>query len=294
GGYLVHRCLADTLKPLSRTQWDIGLAITGAILAAALGAAGPADQLPVATKPILIGIAFAAAGPGVLVWARRLQRQPLAAAAIVGAFTTADLAWNNAPNESTGLPPAVYDALRVDTRNETIALIKARLAEHAAPDRRDRVELIGIAYPWPNISLIHDFDHVFGPNPLRLKTFAAATGVGDTVATPDQRTFSPLYPSYRSPFADLFGLRLIATGVPVERIDASLKPGDLTFIARTADAYVYENPRALPQVFLVAAWQRADFAELIRDGWPEVDPRRVVLLEHAPAQLPLPARARAR
>jgi len=135
---------------------------------------------------------------------------------------------------------------------------------------------------------------VFGHNPLRLKTFAAATGVGDTVATADQRTFSPLYPSYRSPFADLFGLRLIATGVPVERIDPSLKPGDLTFVARTADAHVYENPRALPRVFLVNEWQRADFDELIRDGWPAVDPRRVVLLEHAPAApLPLPGGERA-
>jgi hypothetical protein len=47
-------------------------------------------------------------------------------------------------------------------------------------------------------------------------------------------------------------------------------------------------------VFLVNAWQRVDFAELIRDGWPAVDPRRVVLLEHAPAgNLPLPTGERA-
>jgi hypothetical protein len=77
--------------------------------------------------------------------------------------------------------------------------------------------------------------------------------------------------------------------VPVERIDSSLKPGDLTFIAHTADAYVYENPRALPRVMLVTDWRQADFAALIRDGWPDVDPRRAVLLEHAPAAgLPLP------
>jgi len=294
GGYLVHRLLSGTLKPATRAQWAIGLVLAAAILAAGLGAAVHADRLAVAAKPILTGLAFAAAALVVLAAARRLERWPLAAAALVATFTTADLAWNNAPNESTGLPPGVYDALRVDTKNETIALIKTELAAHAAPDRRDRVELIGIAYPWPNIGLIHGFDHVFGHNPLRLKDFAAATGVGDTVATPDQRTFSPLYPSYRSPFADLFGLRLIATGVPVERIDASLEPGDLTFVARTADAFVYENPRALPRTFLVAEWQRVDFAALIRDGWPAVDPRRVVLLEHAPAgPLPLPVGERA-
>jgi hypothetical protein len=296
GGYLVHRWLSGTIKPATRTQWALGVAIAGAILAAALGAGVHAGSLALASKPIVTGIACVAAALVVLMLAHRLQRLPLAAAALVAAFTTADLAWNNAPNESTGLPPSVYDALRVDTNNETVARIKAKLAEHAARDRRDRVELIGIAYPWPNISLIHGFDHVFGHNPLRLKTFAAATGVGDTVATPDQRTFSPPYPSYRSPFADLFGLRVIATGVPVETIDSSLKPGDLTLVARTADAYIYENPRALPRVFLVNAWQRVDFAELIRDGWPEVDPRRIVLLEHAaagPRGLPLPIGERA-
>ena len=94
--------------------------------------------------------------------------------------------------------------------------------------------------------------------------------------------FSPLYPSYRSAFADLFGVRFIATGVPVEEIDSSLQPGDLNFIAHTNDAYVYENPRALPRVMLLTDWRVADFDELLRNGWPPVDPRRTVLLMKAP------------
>ena len=57
---------------------------------------------------------------------RRARRSP--AMILIALFTTADLAWNNAPHESTGLPPAVYDALRPDTQNETVALIKQRLA----------------------------------------------------------------------------------------------------------------------------------------------------------------------
>ena len=187
-------------------------------------------------------------------------------------FATADLAWNNAPHESTGLPPARYDVLRADTQNETVALIKQRLAQQQ-PNHRDRVELIGIDYHWPNICLIHGCEQVFGHNPLRLKWFYDATRVGDTVAAAGQRPFSPLYPSYRSTFADLFGVRLIATGVPAEQIDKSLKPGDLNFVARTKDAYVYENPRALPRVMLVGDWKVADFDRLIADGWPaDVDP----------------------
>jgi hypothetical protein len=219
----------------------------------------------------------------VLVLARHWDaRSPIVALALVAAFMAVDLRWNNAPNESTALPRDRYDALRQTTGNETVRLLQARIAAAAAPDRRDRVELIGIDYHWPNLALAQGFDHVFGHNPLRLAWFKEATHVGDTVALGSQRRFSPLYPSYRSAFADLLGLRFIATGVPVEEIDSSLKPGDLTPIAQTRDAYVYENPRALPRVMLLTDWRLADFDELLKSGWPAVDPRETVLLKKAP------------
>lgn len=98
----------------------------------------------------------------------------------------------------------------------------------------------------------------------------------------DQRRFSPLFPSYRLAFADLFGLRFIAVGAPIEKVDPSLAPGDLTFVARTPDAYVYENPRALPRVMMVSDWRIADFNQLLTNGWPtDVDPRHTALLERA-------------
>jgi hypothetical protein len=164
-----------------------------------------------------------------------------------------------------------------------VALLKAKLKESAAPDRRDRVELIGVAYHWPNIGLVHDFDHLFGHNPLRLADFARATNAPDTVAGPDQRVFSPLLPTYRSTLEDLFGVRFIAIGVPIEEVDKALKPGDLKFIGRTRNAHVYENPRALPRVLLATDWRQADFDSLMKyGGWPDFDPRRTVLLEREP------------
>jgi hypothetical protein len=215
------------------------------------------------------------------------MRGALAAAALLAGFTVADLGWNNAPNESTGLKPSQYEALRLDTENETIALLKSRLKAAAAADRRDRVELIGVGYHWPNIGLVHDFDHLFGHNPLRLMDFERATAAADTVAGVEQRQFSPLMSSYRSMLENLFGVRFIAIGVPVEQIDNSLKPGDLDLVARTEDAYIYENPRALPRVMLATEWRKADFDAMIRDGgWPDVDPRRTVLLENAATGAP--------
>lgn len=282
-GYLVHRWLAGTVPAASRPRVLAEVVLAFALIAAAVATARSVGKLGLALGPILIGLAWVVGAIAALALARRLAARPFAAAIVLAVFTAADLGWNHAPNPSTGLPPSRYEPLQAHTRNATVALLRERLAEAAAPDRRDRIELTGIGYAWPNLSLVHGFDHVFGHNPLRLAAFARATGVGDTVAIPEQRTFSPLFPSYRSALADLLGLRFIATGVPVEEIDRSLAPRDLKLIARTADAYVYENPRALPRVMLLTDCRPADFEALIREGgWP-VDPHRTVLLERMPA-----------
>lgn len=287
-GYVVHRLLSGTGSWRWFAWFECLLAAT--LAATGIAVAAKIGRLPVAALPIVTGLVFAAGAIVLLALLRRIgPAQPWLATVLVALFMTGDLAWNNAPDESTGLPPSRYEALRPAGSDETVALIKAKLAATAAPDRRDRVELIGIAYHWPNVALAQGFDHLFGHNPLRLADFTRATGVGDTVAEAGQRTFAPLFPSYRSTFADLCGVRFIATGVPVEEIDKRLKPGDLHLVARTRDAYLYENPRALPRVMVVHDYRLADFDRLIRRGWPDADPRHVVLLEHAPAAQPAAA-----
>ena len=283
-GYLVHRWLTGTVAPASRLQRACEIACPVVLVAGALALAYSVVGFAPAVVPVASAIVFTAAAIAVLLFARRMNaRSPMVATGLIAAFMAVDLGWNNAPHVSTALPADQFEALRLNTNDETVRLLKTRLAAAAAPDRRDRVELIGIAYHWPNLPLVHGFDHVFGHNPLRLASFREATHVGDTVAIPSQRVFSPLYPSYRSAFADLLGVRFIATGVPVEEIDSSLEPADLNFIAHTKDAYVYENPRALPRVMLLTDWRVADFDELLRSGWPPADPRRTVLLMKAPS-----------
>lgn len=286
-GYLVHRWLSGTVPKATRWQRTVEIACPIVLICAALALAQSVVGVGAAIAPVAIAAVFTAAAAAVLLLARRLDaRRPVAAVGLIAAFMAFDLAVNQAPHVSTALPPGLFDALRANTSDETVRLLKARLAGAAAPDRRDRVELIGIGYHWPNIGLVQGFDHVFGHNPLRLRWFQEATHAGDTVALASQRVFSPLYPSYRSALADLLGVRFIATGVPVEQIDTSLKPGDLNFIARTKDAYVYENPRALPRVMLLTDWRLANFDDLLQNGWPDVDPRRTVLLKKVPIGFP--------
>src|SRR6185369_8002916 len=184
-------------------QRFIELGIGVFILGFTLWLANTTVGLTPALKPIITGGVCIALAILVLIFARRLAAgAPVTATLLLVAFATADLAWNNAPHESTGLPPARYDALRADTQNQTVTLIKQRLAQQE-PNHRDRIESVGIEYHWPNMCLIHGCEQVFGHNPLRLKWFYDATHVGDTVAAANQRRFSPLYPSWHSTFADL-------------------------------------------------------------------------------------------
>ena len=290
GGYLTHLVMTDSAPRAMAWQRlvEIGLFVGAAALA--LWLAWTVGRLDVATLPILTAALCGVLSLGALVAARGLSLQGagLSAAVVLGATLTVDLAVNNGPNESTALPAAMYDVLRADSRNDTIAFLKRETARTAAPDRRDRIELAGIDFHWPNASLAHELDNTLGYNPLRLGLYSKATGAGDHVALPDQRSFSPLMPSYRSLLADMLGLRFIATGVPVEQIDKALKPGDLPQIARTRDAYIYENPRALPRVLLVPDAAKADFDAILATGrWPErFDPRRQVLLEREAATRP--------
>ncbi len=203
--------------------------------------------------------------------------------ALVTGVVASDLGANNGPNESTALPPQLYDVLRPTTRNQTIALLKQLTAQPAGSPRRDRVELLGMGFEWPNAGMIHGFDHTLGYNPLRLEDFSEAVGTGDGIARPADRKFTPLFPSYHSRLANLLGLRYIASPVPIEQVDHTLKSGDLKLLARTKQGFIYENPHALPRVQFVGGWALADFESMKLSGhWPETDPEQTVLLDTEP------------
>lgn len=304
GGFLVHLRLTTEIPPpgrLARTLQVALILVLFAVLPVAFGL--HAHRLPLVWKPLVTAALFSAAALLVLGFAARLARRGdagagVAAVVLLGVFTTADLAWNNAPNESTAYPSATFDALATDTRDPVIPFLKTKVAETAGPDRRDRIELVGLGFHWPNASMVHGLENTLGYNPLRFAFYAKATGAIDHVALLEQKVFSPLEPSYDSLLVDMLGLRYVVTGAPIETIDPRLAPGRLVEIARfpaipgifpapgRPETRVYENPRALPRVLFVDAARPADFDAIIASGrWPEgFDPTREVLLP--PAALP--------
>jgi len=291
-GYALHRFITDEKKSLLRNAL-IPVLVVVAGLVASIAVAWWKDRLALAQVPLLIGSGFLILSLIVLFLLRRFNRQiGRASLLLVAGALTLDLAISNGPNESTALPPSRFEVMRTDTKNETIALLHEMLAQTAGPDRIDRVELAAVGFDWPNLGLIHGFQHDLGYNPVRLSWFVDATNAQDQVAVVEQRPFAPLFSSYRSLMADMLGVRVIASAFPIERIDPELKSGDLNFIAQTKDAYVYENPRALPRVMVARQAKKADFDALFETGkWPEgFDPRETVLLDGSDAEDTQPRR----
>ncbi len=286
-GYVLHRLLGEERLGSPWRDLAVATAVLGGALALGLfvslgeGRLGDA-WLPTMSAALWLGLGLALIAAA-LRW--RASVGPLAAMLVVTGVVAADLGLNNGANESTALSPEIYDVLRPETQNETVATLKRLLAQPEGSPRRDRVELLGMGFEWPNAGMVHGFDHTLGYNPLRLADFSDAVGTRDTIAGPDQRKFTALFPSYRCRLADYLGLRYIATPVPIGQVDRTLRAGDLRFVAFTREGYIYENPRALPRVQFVGGWQMADFDGMKRAGrWPEMDPQQVVLLEYEPPE----------
>jgi SAM-dependent methyltransferase len=283
-GYLVHLWLSAGVPFASYRKRALEAALVVAVLLAAIATARCVGRTAMALKPLASAAVWLAACALLLAtpaeWLRRSRHFAMVLPTLVLA---GDLALNNGPNESTALPPSSYEVLTPNCRNDTIRFLKGQLRRDDGSPWRDRIELVGLGFEWQNAALVHGFEGTLGYNPFRLGDVSDATGARDYIAGPDQKAFSPLFPSYSTMMANLLGLRFIVTGAPIEVVDRNLNPGTLRLVARTADAYVYENPHALPRALFVTDWKRVDFDALIASGkWPQFDPTKTVLLHSAP------------
>ncbi|HEX6609455.1 MAG TPA: hypothetical protein VF051_01640, partial [Hyphomicrobiaceae bacterium] len=283
-GYATHVLFT---QPWTQGSWR-QLAGIGAVLLlgflVALIAGLAIGRVPRLWGPLGVAALCFGAGMLALAWAQRhIAIDARTVALVLAALVTADLAWNNGPSTSSALRPRHYDVLQPRTRDDTITYLKTHAVANAT--RRDRIELAGLGFHWPNASMTHRLENTLGYSPVRLGLYSRATGAEDHVGLPDQRKFSPLMPSYRSPLADMLGLRFIATGVPIDQIDKRLQPDDLPLVARTNHGYIYENPRTLPRVLFAGVARKADFEALLTSGeWPtDFNPETTVLLESLPA-----------
>lgn len=251
-----------------------------------IGMAHWLGQLERSASDIAIAAAFALVSVLALILARaHATKKPVLVSAMLAVVLAADFGWNLRPNDSTGLSPQIYEVLNRNSPNAILAELKKRVVINET--RRDRVELTGLGFEWPNLGMIHRLENTLGYNPLRLRHFSLATGARDTVAGYDQHRFAALFPSYRSPFANLMGLRFIALPVPIERLDPRLRGNPLPLVASTKDAFIYENPDTLPRVLITPQAEIIDQDRLVQFGdWPGTDLTRIAYIEQTKQALP--------
>ena len=200
-GYILHRLLTTQAMGSIRRELMVVAGVLALVLATAFGVSSTEGHVRDFWWPAITTVAWFGSAL-LIVWGLlrfRTRIGPLAAMLLVMGVVGADLGVNNGVNESTALSPELYDVLRPETRNETVATLKRLVAQPAGSPRRDRVELLGMGFEWPNAGMVHGFDHTLGYNPLRLADFSDAVGTRDTIAGPDQRKFTPLFPSYPLP-----------------------------------------------------------------------------------------------
>ncbi|MFT5508034.1 MAG: hypothetical protein ACI89J_001104 [Hyphomicrobiaceae bacterium] len=282
-GYVIHRLLSESLTastPKRATIVAVGTALL-ILFALAVTFAIIFGRLEQALLPLLLAafwLALSCAALTAALWLTPIR--PLLAGSLLVAVAASDLIINNGPNGASALPSATLAMLEPDARDPTIATLKRLIKQTDSPQRRDRIEMVGLGYNWPNTPLTHKLHSTLGANPVRLNHYVAATGAGDTVAEGGQRAFPPLFPSYNSPLANLLGLRFIVTSQPIETIDKSLAPDTFKLVAQTPKARIYENPHALPRVLFAHRSRPANFADIIKTGqWPTTDFTSTVLLE---------------
>lgn len=283
-GYALNELLTTHLPRLERWQKGLLIALPAAGYLTMFGLALQLGRLDDSWLAIAAP-ALAMLAAAVMLHAMSGRPMPVKTAMLlVVSFMAVELGYANRPGGATGLAPDTYDVLDPQTKNATIALLKEKVRAGQSATRRDRIELVGFGFHWPNASLTHGFENTLGYNPLRLGSYTRATGAGDTVGLIEQKNFSPLFPSYHAPLVDMLGLRFIASSKPIDQFDKTLKPGDVLFVAKTADGFVYENPRALPRVLFATESQIADFETIVKTGkWPQFDPAATVLLDSGPA-----------
>jgi len=258
------------------------------------------DHLAAALPPLAVALALAAVAVGLLAWAGAAaqagllwKRDAVLAGLIV--LTLIDLRVFTVGNPLNARPIEPFAVLDEPAEVPLAAWMEARVAELEAREGPVRVEVLGLGGAWQNAPLVIGVESTLGYNPLRLADYDTAVGAGQNSDSWPARRFGTLMTGYRSDFADLLGVRLIALGAPMESIDPV---GAVSYgpPLRIGGAWVYENPRALPRVLFIGlegAHPHDPDALVASGGLPALDWRREALIDPLPEPLPetLPAAA---
>lgn len=291
-GYVLHRLASgNETGRLRRPALILGIAAAAAAMAYAGWLAWSHGELGWAAVEMGEAALWVAVAGGIAVLIARTGHGRHAAVGLALTFLVLDLRIHNSGIVLNAHAPdtvATFEA----PGGDTVAGVLHEYLVHAEERGGGpyRAEVIGLGGAWQNAPMVFDIESTLGYNPLRLEAYEEATGATES-SHMSKRRFSKLMGSYRSTLANMLGIRFICTSAPIEALDPSLKPGDMSLVEQIGRVRIYENAGAMSRALLISRAIPADAEKILRSGvMPPLDYRTTALIEDLPAGWANPAK----
>lgn len=221
-----------------------GALVAGAVLALHLDHATDAAMAALQMTPFVLAAVVA-------LWAmRRWPRFAMAGAVLLAA----DLYVHNA-----GLSYNAQPAKSIDAYGRDAAPLVAALQIGTQRGGPWRAEIYGLGGAWQSAPVAYRIEQTLGYSPLRRADYEALTGAAQNNDTM-QRPRPPGFQRYDDDLPRRLGIRIVATGTPLDAASLGLAP-----LGRAGTAHLYDNPSAIPRVIAEGGAVR-----LLRHGTTEV------------------------
>lgn len=175
-----------------------------------------------------------------------LARRRPALVALPVLLLAADLVWTGSARPMNAVPAAGVVPY-TDVGRALAARIRDLAADGAGPGR---AEIFGLGGDWQNAPRVHGIEQTLGYSPLRFVAYDRATGSRQN-SHEARRTLTADLPGYDAPLARLLGIRVVATGAPIETILPASALAGLEPLGREGPAWLYRPPAPLPRAMAV-------------------------------------------
>jgi hypothetical protein len=181
----------------------------------------------------------------------------------------ADLVWHGSGRPFNAVATATVAPYAAEGR-----ALAARIRDLAdAGPGPGRAEIFGLGGDWQNAPRVHGIEQTLGYSPLRFVAYDRAMGARQN-AHEARRTLPADFVGYGAPLARLLGIRVVATGAPIETMLPPAATAGLEPLGREGPTWLYRPPAPLTRLLAVGG--------AIVDGAAiPADPERTVALAYA-------------
>lgn len=245
-GFAAHAVLTREPgeRPVSKLWLLLPIVILAAATAAALWLGQRLDHGEDTRRAVVISVPLLLIAAAIILWGRARWRFSLFAGALV-ALTAGDLIWHHSGATFSAHPAETIAAYRPDG----VALADEIRARLGTGTTRGRAGIFGLGGSWQNAALVYQLEQTLGYDPVRLRDYEAAAGSLQNNHLPERR-LTETFTGYDSALARALGIRVVATGAPIETILPRDATKSLTFLGRHGAAYLYQNKDVLPRVIV--------------------------------------------